>query len=440
MKAVCWRGTKDVRVEDVPDPKILNPRDAIVRITSTAICGSDLHLYNNFFKGMRRGDILGHEFMGEIVAVGSGVDNLKEGDKVIVPFNISCGGCFFCKRGHYSACDNSNPNAAEIEPMFGSPLGGMFGYTQLAGGYAGGQADMVRVPFADFGPLKVPSDVPDEKLLFLTDILSTAWMGAENCDVQKGDTIAVWGCGPVGLLAIQCLFAMGAERVLAIDMVDERLAKAREFGAHTLKSDGDNVFDWLYEATGGRGPDSCLDAVGMEAHGFGVMGAIDRAKQAAKIENDRPYVLRQMIRACRKAGTISLLGVYSGMIDTFPMGIAFNKGLTFKMGQTPVQKYHKMLLPKILDGTLRPDAIISHVLALSEAPDAYEKFSKKEDGFVKVVLKPGGVESNGRGNNLAAQTSTGRAPGRDAEGADTRGEVELAPGAREQKQQAMFKS
>jgi len=393
MKAVCWRGTKDVRVEEVPDPKIMNPRDAVVRVTSTAICGSDLHLYNNVFKGMRKGDIIGHEFMGEVVEVGSAVKNLKEGDRVVVPFHLSCGACFFCKMGEWSACDNTNPNAAEIEPAFGGPVPGMFGYTHITGGYAGGQAEYVRVPFADVGPLKVPAGIPDEKVLFLSDILPTGWFGAENCGVRPGDTVAVWGCGPVGLLAIHSLFVQGAERVIAIDSVPERLEKARAFGAETMNYEAESIFEALHDATGGRGPDACLDAVGMEAHGHGVMGAIDRVKQALKIESDRPAVLRQMIRVCRKAGTISLIGAYSGMVDTFPIGIAFNKGLKFRMGQTPVHRYNRLLLEKIIEGTLRPESIISHTLPLDQAPKAYEIFEKQQDGCTKVVFKPG---MNGR--------------------------------------------
>lgn len=389
MKAVCWRGSKDVRVEEVPDPRVLNPRDAVVRITSTAICGSDLHLYNGVFKGMKRGDVLGHEFMGEVVETGPEVRNLTPGDRVVVPFHISCGGCFFCRREEYSCCDNSNPHASESEAVLGSPVTGMFGYSHLTGGYAGGQAEMVRVPFADVGPMKLPRGVPDEKLLFLSDILPTAWMGAENCDVQPGDTVAVWGCGPVGLLAMHCLKVMGAHRIIAIDSVPERLRKAREVGAdETLDFETDDVAECLYEITGGRGPDACLDAVGMEAHGSGFMGVVDTVKQTLKIENDRPGVLRQMIHSCRKAGTISLLGVYSGMVDTFPMGIAFNKGLRFRMGQTPVHRYQEKLLDMVLDGRLTPEIVLSHTVPLDEAPDAYQMFADRSEGCTKVILKP----------------------------------------------------
>lgn len=394
MKAVCWQGKQDVRVEEVPTPEILNPRDAIVRVTSTAICGSDLHLYNGFFPSMRRGDVLGHEFMGEVVAVGSGVTNLKEGDRVVVPCVLACGGCAFCQRKQFSACDNSNPNQVESEAMFGSPVAGIFGYSHLTGGYAGGQAELVRVPFADFGPIKVPEDVPDERVLFLSDILPTAWMGAENCDVSPGDIVAVWGCGPVGQLAIRCLFLQGAERVIAIDRFPERLALAAAAGAETLKYDEVDVAEALYEITAGRGPDACLDAVGMEAHGLGAMAVVDRVKQAVGIETDRPTVLRQMIRAARKAGVISILGVYAGMIDSFPMGIAFNKGLTFRMSQVHLHRYKNLLLSMVLEGKIDPSVIISHMYQLDEAAIAYQMFSDKADGCTKVVLKTGsGVRS-----------------------------------------------
>jgi threonine dehydrogenase-like Zn-dependent dehydrogenase len=397
MKAVCWRGSKEVRTEEVPDPRILNPRDAVVRVTSTAICGSDLHLYNGVFKGMQKGDVLGHEFMGVVEQVGSGVKNLREGDRVVVPFHVSCGGCFFCRMSEYSCCDNSNPNAVESEDILGAPVTGMFGYSHLTGGYAGGQAEMVRVPFADVGPLKLPDAVPDEKVLFLSDILPTAWMGAENCGINPGDTVAVWGCGPVGLLAIHCLQHMGAGMIIAIDSVRERLAKAKELDAIPLDFEDSEIYECIYDLTGGRGPDACLDAVGMEAHGTGVLAAVDRVKQTLKIENDRPAVLRQMIRCCRKAGTISLLGVYSGMIDTFPMGVAFNKGLKFRMGQTPVHRYQRLLLEKILDGDLNPELVISHTLPLDRAEEAYQMFADRADGCTKVVLKPAGA-SAGRAN------------------------------------------
>lgn len=388
MRAVCWHGTKDVRVEDVPEPVILNPQDAIVRVSSTAICGSDLHLFNGFFPTMRRGDVLGHEFMGEVIAVGSGVTSLREGDRVVVPCIIACGACFFCQQGQFSCCDNSNPNQVMSEKMFGYPGCGLFGYSHLTGGYAGGQAEFVRVPYADVGPIKVPGGVADEKVLFLSDILPTAWMGAENCNVKPGDTVAVWGCGPVGLLAIMCLKEQGAERVIAIDLEGARLAKAAELGAETIDSNHGDVYDRLYDMTGGRGPDACLDAVGMEAHGQGVMATLDRVKQAVRMESDRPAVLRQMVRCCRKGGTISLLGVYSGFIDKFPMGIAFNKGLTFRMSQVHLHRYKDMLLEKVLNGSMDPSTIITHTLGLDRGPEGYRMFNDKADGCIKVVLKP----------------------------------------------------
>lgn len=389
MKAACWQGAKDIKVEDVPEPRILNPRDAIVRITSTAICGSDLHLYNGFFPGMRHGDIMGHEFMGEVVALGSGVKNLSEGDRIIVPFNIACGSCFFCKRKFFSSCDNSNPNQVMSEKMFGVPVTGAFGYSHITGGYAGGQAEMVRVPFADVGGFKMPRELPDEKVLFLTDILPTGWMAAENCQVVPGDTVAVWGCGPVGQFAIRSLFVQGAERVIAIDRFPERLALAAKAGAEILDYTQLDVYETLYDMTAGRGPDACIDAVGMEAHGMGVMAAMDKLKQSLMIESDRPGVLRQMIRCVRKSGTISLVGVYSGMIDKFPMGIAFNKGVTFRMGQTSTHKYVEPLLKIIQEGRIKPEEIISHIVPLEDAPDAYKHFNEKSDGYVKVVMKPG---------------------------------------------------
>ncbi len=389
MRALCWHAQKDVRVETVPEPRILNPRDAVIKVTSTAICGSDLHLFNNVFPGMMKGDILGHEFMGEVMEVGPSVKNIKPGDRVVVPFDISCGGCFFCKKQLFSCCDNANPAQVESEKMFGYPAGAAFGYSHLTGGYAGGQSEYVRVPFADVGPLKVPQGIDDDKVLFLSDIMPTAWMGAENCEVEAGDTVAVWGAGPVGLLAIQALKAMGAERIIVIDRVVERLALARQSGAQTLNTDDADVYETLYDMTGGRGPDACLDAVGMEAHGTGVIAALDRLKQAVGVEQDRPAVLRQMVRCARKGGRISILGVYAGMIDTWPMGVAFAKGIQFKMGQCHVQRYQDRLLDMVLEGKLRPEIIISHRLSLEDGPDAYKNFNEKKDGCVKVVMKPG---------------------------------------------------
>ena len=391
MKAVCWHGAKDVRVETVPDPKILNPRDAIVKITSTAICGSDLHIYDGFIPSMISGDILGHEFMGEIVELGSGIQNkhLKVGDRVVVPFTISCGNCFFCNRDLWSLCDNSNPNVYAAEKVAGYSPAGLFGYSHLFGGYAGGQAEYARVPFADTGLFKVPDHLTDDQVLFLTDIFPTGYMAAENCNIKPGDIVAVWGCGPVGLFAIKSAVLMGAERVYAIDRFPERLELAKKAGAtEVLNYEEIEVGEALKELTGGRGPDACIDAVGMEAHGTDVMAAYDRVKQAVRLETDRPTVLRQVILACRKGGVVSLPGVYGGILDKIPMGAAFNKGLTFKMGQTHVHKYLKPLIEHIQNGDVDPSFIITHHMPLEEAPHGYEIFKKKKDNCVKVVLKP----------------------------------------------------
>ncbi|MBX6343123.1 MAG: glutathione-dependent formaldehyde dehydrogenase, partial [Thermomicrobiaceae bacterium] len=340
MRALCWYGAEDVRVETVPDPEIINPRDAIVRITSTAICGSDLHLYDGYIPTMQAGDILGHEFMGEVVEVGSAVTNLKPGDRVVVPFTISCGHCYFCEHQLWSLCDNSNPNAWMAEELWGYSPGGFFGYSHLVGGYAGGQAEYARVPFADTGPIKVPSGLTDEQVLFLSDIFPTGYQAAEYCDIKPGDVIAVWGCGPVGQFVIKSAYLLGAERVIAIDRFPERLRMAATEGkAETLDYMEVDVVEALKEMTGGRGPDACVDAVGMEAHGTGVVGFYDKAKQAARIETDRPHALREAIQACRKGGVVSIPGVYGGFVDKIPMGAAFNKGLTLRMGQTHVQRY-----------------------------------------------------------------------------------------------------
>lgn len=389
MKAVCWRGTRDVRVEDVAEPKIINPRDIVVRVTSTAICGSDLHLYNNVFPGMTSGDILGHECMGEVVEVGPSVESLRAGDRVVIPCTIACGGCFYCKQGQYSACDNSNPNPSSSSQILGYPCCGMMGYSSVTGAYAGGQAEFVRVPFGDVGPLKIPDGIPDEKVLFLSDILPTGWMGALNCAVQPGDVVAVWGAGPVGQMAIRSLLLQGAERVIAIDRLDDRLEVAARAGAETFNASEGQVYEFLLEATGGRGPDACLDAVGMEADGHGLMDAADRVKQTLGVETDRPPVLREAIRCVRKGGTISLLGVYAGLVDSLPMGVAFNKGVTFRMGQVRVQAFHHLLLSLIMQDLLRPEEIISHTAPLSDASEMYKLFLKKADRCLKVVLKPG---------------------------------------------------
>jgi threonine dehydrogenase-like Zn-dependent dehydrogenase len=390
MKANCWYGKHDVRVEDVPDPKILNPRDAIVKITSTAICGSDLHLYDGYIPTMERGDILGHEFMGEIVEVGSAITNLKVGDRVVVPFPIACGGCFFCKKEMYSLCENSNPNAWMAEKLWGHSPSGLFGYSHLLGGYAGGQAEYARVPYADIGPIKIDNGLPDDKVLFLSDILPTGYMAAENCDIQPGDTIAVWGCGPVGQFAIASAFLLGAERVIAIDRFPERLEMAAaNSAAETLNyEDEDHLFEALREMTGGRGPDACIDAVGMEAHGTGIVAAYDQAKQAMMLETDRPLALREAILACRNGGTVSVPGVYGGFIDKMPMGAVMNRALTIKTGQTHVQRYLRPLLDRIERGDIDPSFIITHQMRLEHAAKGYEMFKNKDDDCVKVVLKP----------------------------------------------------
>jgi threonine dehydrogenase-like Zn-dependent dehydrogenase len=389
MKALCWYGKEDVRVEAVPDPKILNPHDAILEITRTAICGSDLHLYDGFIPTMEAGDILGHEFMGQVVDTGSEVRNLKRGDKVVVPFTIACGQCFFCKRGLWSACDNTNPNAWMMEKMYGYSGSGLFGYSHLMGGYAGGQAQYVRVPFADVGPLKIPDGVPDDKVLFLSDIFPTGYMAAENCDIEPGDVIAIWGCGPVGQFAIRSALMLGVAKVIAIDRFPERLQLAERGGAETLDySRCDDVVEELKFRTGGRGPDACVDAVGMEAHAMTPSGIYDEIETRLMLETDRPMVLRQAIQACRKGGVVSIPGVYAGVLNKLNFGAAFGKGLTFKMGQTNMHKYLKPLLQKILDGAIDPSEIISHRVGLRDAPRMYKVFRDKQDHCTKVVLDP----------------------------------------------------
>jgi len=389
MKATCWMGKTDMRVEETPDPKIMNPRDAIVKITSTAICGSDLHIYDGYIPTMEKGDILGHEFMGEIVEVGKGVTNLAVGDRVVVPFTISCGACWSCQKGLYSLCENSNPTPKIAETLMGHSPAGLFGYSHMLGGYAGGQAEYARVPYADVGPLKVPEDLTDDQVLFLSDIFPTGYMAAENCDIQPGDTIAVWGCGPVAQFAIKSAYLLGAERVIAIDRFEYRLRMAREkAGAETLNYEETDILEALKEMTGGRGPDACIDAVGMEAHGEGLPGAYDRTKQALRLETDRPLALREAILACRNGGTVSVPGVYGGFIDKFPMGAVMNRSLTIKSGQTHVQRYTRPLLERIQKGEIDPSFIITHHLPLDEAPHGYKMFRDKEDDCMKVVLKP----------------------------------------------------
>jgi threonine dehydrogenase-like Zn-dependent dehydrogenase len=390
MKALCWYGTNDVRIRKVPDPKILNPRDAIVRITSTAICGSDLHLYDGFIPTMQKGDILGHEFMGEVVEVGPGNGKLKVGDRVVVPFTICCGGCYFCHEQLWSLCDNSNPNAWMAEKLYGHSAAGLFGYSHMMGGYAGGQAEYARVPFADVGPVKVPDGLEDEQVLFLSDIFPTGYMAAENCGISPGDTIAVWGCGPVGLFAIKSAYLLGAERVIAIDRQPERLRLAgTRCQADVIDFSREDVHERLRDMTGGRGPDACIDAVGLEAHGTSSVGALyDKAKTGLFMATDRLTALRQAILACRKGGTISIPGVYGGFLDKVPLGAAFNKGLTFRMGQTHVPKYLPSLLDRVRDGEIDPSFVITHRLPLDEGPAAYEMFKNKQDECIKVVLRP----------------------------------------------------
>jgi len=389
MKAVCWYGTEDVRVENVPEPKLLNKRDAIVRITLSAICGSDLHLYDGCIPTMQKGDILGHEFMGEVVEVGREVHNLKKGDRVVVPFTISCGRCFYCKHDLWSLCDNSNPSATLAEKMYGYSGAGLFGYSHIFGGYAGGQAQYARVPFADVGPLKIEDGLRDDQVLFLSDIFPTGYMAAENCNIRPGDTIAIWGCGPVGQFAIRSAFLLGAERVIALDRVEARLDMARAGGAESFDITGIDTVEILKQMTGGMGPDACIDAVGMEAHGAGAVDAVyDRARQAMRLEMDRPHVLRQCIQACRKGGTVSIPGVYGGLIDKFPIGVAFAKGLTFRMGQTHMQKYMRPLLERVRNGEIDPSFLISHRVGIDDVPAMYKTFRDHKEECTKVVIRP----------------------------------------------------
>jgi threonine dehydrogenase-like Zn-dependent dehydrogenase len=390
MKATCWMGRNDVEVQNVPDPKILSDRDAIVRITSTAICGSDLHLLDGYIPTMKRGDVLGHEFMGEVVEKGKAVRNLELGDRVVVPFPIACGACNACSNQLYSLCENSNPNARLAEKLFGYPTAGMFGYSHLTGGFAGGQAEYVRVPFADVGPIKVDGDLPDEKVLFLSDIFPTGYMGAEFCDIKGGEVIAIWGAGPVGQFAAASAKMLGAERVIVIDRFEYRLKIAREHtGAETINYEQvDRVPEALKELTGGRGPDACIDAVGMEAHHHGPLYAYDRVKQAARLESDRIFALREAIMSCRNGGIVSVIGVYGGFVDKFPMGAVMNRGLTIRSGQCNVQRYLRPLLERVQKGEIDPSFVITHKLSLGDAPRGYDMFKRKSDDCLKVVLTP----------------------------------------------------
>ncbi|MGE5612528.1 MAG: zinc-dependent alcohol dehydrogenase [Bacillota bacterium] len=388
MKALCWCGKRKVHVENVPDPKIINPRDAIVKITLTAICGSDLHLYDGYIPTMERGDILGHEFMGEVVEVGPEVKNTKVGDRVVVPFTISCGSCFFCKRQMFSLCDNSNPNAWIPQKFYGFSPCGIYGYSHMVGGFAGGQAEYARVPFADIGPVKIPDGLSDEQVLFLSDIFPTGYQAAEQGNVQPGDTVAVWGCGPVGQFAIKSAFLLGAERVIAIDSVSERRELAAKSGAEPIDMNDEYVYDRILDLTGGRGADVCIDSVGMEAHGATLDAIYDRAKATVNLVTDQIHALRQAINCCRKGGTVSVPGVYGGLADKFPVGAIFNKGLTLRSGQTHVQRYMRPLLERIQKGEVDPSFVITHRLPLSQAAEGYGIFSNKQDGCIKVVLKP----------------------------------------------------
>jgi len=389
VKALCWQGKTSVTVERVNDPSILNPRDAIVRITRTAICGSDLHLYDGYIPTMEPGDVLGHEFMGEVIETGPEVKKVKKGDRVVVPFTIACGQCFFCKNQMWSACDNTNPNAWMMEKMYGHSGSALYGYSHMMGGYAGGQAQYARVPFADIGCLQVPEALEDEKVLFLSDIFPTGYMAAENCDLKGGEVVAVWGCGPVGQFTIRSAFMLGAERVIAIDRFPERLKMARAAHADVINyEEVDDLVEELKWMTSGRGPDACIDAVGLEAHGVGVAAAYDYSKQRMKVALDRPLVLRQVMQACRKGGVVSIPGVYGGMLDKIPFGSAFGKGLIFKMGQTHLHRYMEPLLHRIQSGEIDPSFVITHRLSLDQAPRAYKTFRDKQEQCIKVVLDP----------------------------------------------------
>jgi threonine dehydrogenase-like Zn-dependent dehydrogenase len=389
MKALTWHGKEDVRVEDVPRPSLVNPSDAIIEVTATAICGSDLHLYHDRVPSMQKGDILGHEPMGEVVEVGSDVETLEIGDRVVVPFTISCGACWFCEEELYSLCDNSNPNAELARSMMGHSPAGLYGYSHMMGGYAGSQAEYLRVPYADVGPITIESDLPDEQVLLLSDVFPTGYMAAENADIETDDTVAVWGCGAVGQFAIQSARMLGAERVIAIDRFDERLDMAREHGdAETINYEETDVYDRLMEMTGGRGPDRCIDAVGTDAHGTGVVAASDRVKQRLKLEDDRPYVLREAIKCCRKGGTLSVPGAYVGRVDNLPFGAVMNKGLTIETGQTHVQRYLEPLLNRIEAGDVDPSFVVTHEAPLEDGPEMYRTFNDKADGCVKTILRP----------------------------------------------------
>lgn len=389
MKALTWHGKSDIRCEAVPEPKIEHSRDAIIKVTACAVCGSDLHIYDGVIPDMHSGDIVGHETMGEVVEVGPDAGDLKVGDRVVVPFTIACGDCFFCQRGFYSGCERSNPNKGRAEKLWGHSPAGLFGYSHLLGGFSGGQAEYLRVPYADFGPIKVPEGLTDEQVLFLSDIFPTGYMAADFCDIQPEDTIAVWGCGPVGLMAIRSAFILGARRVIAIDTVPERLEFARQSGAETLDFMDEDIYERIQEMTNGRGVDASIDAVGGEAHATASFDSVvDRIKTATFMGTDRPHVLRQAIHCTRNFGIVSIVGVYGGFLDKIPMGSAINRGLTFRMAQTPVQRYLPLLMERIQNGEIDPSFIITHRAGLEDGPDLYKTFRDKADGCVKVVLKP----------------------------------------------------
>lgn len=388
MKALCWEGKQKVAVKNVSDPHLVNPHDAIVKVTTAAICGSDLHLYDGYIPTMEKGDILGHETMGEVVEIGPLVERVKVGDRIVIPFDIGCGHCEHCGKEEYSACDNTNPNSVLADKLYGYSGAGLFGYSHMYGGYAGGQAEYIRVPFADTNSLVVPPGIPDEKVLFLSDIFPTGYMAAENCNIKRGDTVAIWGAGPVGQMAIKSAFLLGAERVLSIDHYQGRLKMSEANGAEVINfEEVDGILDEINYRTGGTGPDACIDAVGLEAHGNTITAAIDQAKAAAYLATDRPDALRQAIQACKKCGTVSIPGVYGGLLDKIPFGAAFGKGLTFKMGQTHTQKYMKPLLDRVLNDEIDPSSVITHRVDIEQGPDAYKTFSDKKDVCMKVVIK-----------------------------------------------------
>jgi threonine dehydrogenase-like Zn-dependent dehydrogenase len=389
VKALTWHGKNDLRCESVDDPRIEHPRDAIIKVTACAICGSDLHIFDGIIPEMKSGDVLGHETMGEVVEVGSDNKKLKVGDRVVVPFTIACGECFYCKNGYHSACERTNPDHQKAAKLWGNSPAGLFGYSHLLGGYAGGQAEYLRVPYADVGPLKVPDSLTDEEVLFLSDIFPTGYMGAEFCNIKGGETIAVWGCGPVGQFAIRSAFLLGAERVIAIDTVPERLELAVESGAETLDFMKDDIYDRILDLTKGRGADACIDAVGTEPETTASADSVlDRIKVATFMGTDRPHVLRQAIHCCRNFGIVSVIGVYGGFVDKVPMGSAINRGLTFRMAQTPVQHYMPKLLELIEQDKIDPSFVITHRASLEQGPELYKTFRAKQDGCIKVVMNP----------------------------------------------------